>query len=67
MTPRETTTRQIEMTAAAHAGNQHAEPPGPGWRPVVLPVAGVGLLIAAAAIHLDLTGYRTIPRSRSCG
>jgi hypothetical protein len=35
----------------------------------MLPVAGVGLLIAAGATHLDLylTGYRTIPRSRSCG
>jgi len=51
------------MTAAARAGKQHAEPPGPGWRTVLLRVAGAGLLIAAGAIHLDLylTGYRTIP------
>jgi predicted lipoprotein with Yx(FWY)xxD motif len=34
-----------------------------GWLPVILRVAGSGLLIATAAIHLDLylTGYRTIP------
>jgi hypothetical protein len=51
------------MTAAAQAGKGHAEPPGPGWQTVILRVAGVGLLIAAGAIHLDLylTGYRTIP------
>ena len=51
------------MTAAARAGKEHAEPPGPGWRTVMLRVAGAGLLIAAGAIHLDLylTGYRTIP------
>ena len=63
MTRREATTRQAMMTAAARAGKQHAEPPGPGWRTVVLRVAGAGLLIAAGAIHLDLylTGYRTIP------
>ena len=63
MTRRETTTRQAKMPAAARAGKQHAEPPGPGWRAVMLRVAGAGLLIAAGAIHLDLylTGYRTIP------
>jgi predicted lipoprotein with Yx(FWY)xxD motif len=35
----------------------------PGWSRVILRVAGSGLLIATAAIHLDLylTGYRTIP------
>src|SRR6202020_3397889 len=33
------------------------------WLQIVLRVAGSGLLIATAAIHLDLylTGYRTIP------
>ena len=48
---------------AARAGKQHAGPPGPGWRTVLLRVAGAGLLVAAGAIHLDLylTGYRTIP------
>ena len=63
MTRRETTTRQAKMTPAAQAGKQHPEPPGPGWRAVMLRVAGAGLLIAAGAIHLDLylTGYRTIP------
>jgi predicted lipoprotein with Yx(FWY)xxD motif len=35
----------------------------PGWFGVILRVLGSGLLIATAAIHLDLyvTGYRTIP------
>ncbi len=35
----------------------------PGWFGVILRVVGSGLLIATAAIHLDLylTGYRTIP------
>src|SRR3984957_8759689 len=63
MTRRETTTRQAEIPAAAPAGKQHAEPPGPGWRTITRRVAGAGLLIAAGAIHLDLylTGYRTIP------
>jgi predicted lipoprotein with Yx(FWY)xxD motif len=63
MTRRETTTRQAKMTAAARAGQEHAEPPEPGWRTLVLRVAGAGLLIAAGAIHLDLylTGYQTIP------
>ncbi len=42
---------------------QHAQRPARGWQAVLLPVAGAGLLIATAAIHLDLylTGYRTIP------
>jgi predicted lipoprotein with Yx(FWY)xxD motif len=40
-----------------------AEPVAPGWYRIILRVAGSGLLIATAAIHLDLylTGYRTIP------
>jgi len=63
MTRREATTRQAPTAAAARAGKQHAEPPGPGWPAVLLRVAGAGLLVAAGAIHLDLylTGYRTIP------
>jgi predicted lipoprotein with Yx(FWY)xxD motif len=42
---------------------ENAERPAPGWPAVVLRVVGSGLLIATAAIHLDLylTGYRTIP------
>ena len=42
------------------------EPPAPsarGWVHIILRGVGAGLLIATAAIHLDLyvTGYRTIP------
>jgi predicted lipoprotein with Yx(FWY)xxD motif len=42
---------------------EHAERPASGWPAIILRVAGSGLLIATAAIHLDLylTGYRTIP------
>jgi len=42
---------------------EHRAPPAPGWLQITLRVAGSGLLIATAAIHLDLylTGYRTIP------
>jgi predicted lipoprotein with Yx(FWY)xxD motif len=42
---------------------EHAERLAPGWPKVILRVVGSGLLIATAAIHLDLylTGYRTIP------
>src|SRR5580693_5146127 len=37
--------------------------PAPDWPAIILRVVGSGLLIAIAAIHLDLylTGYRTIP------
>jgi len=51
------------MTAVANARQQHAQRPARGWPTVLLRVAGAGLLIATAAIHLDLylTGYRTIP------
>jgi predicted lipoprotein with Yx(FWY)xxD motif len=40
-----------------------AERPAPDWPRLILRVVGAGLLIATAAIHLDLyvTGYRTIP------
>jgi predicted lipoprotein with Yx(FWY)xxD motif len=49
--------------AARRAAPEHAEPPPRRWVRPVLRVAGAGLLIATAAIHLDLylTGYRTIP------
>ncbi|HKE66843.1 MAG TPA: hypothetical protein VKB59_19640 [Micromonosporaceae bacterium] len=42
---------------------KQAERPASGWPRVVLGVLGSGLLIATAAIHLDLylTGYRNIP------
>jgi predicted lipoprotein with Yx(FWY)xxD motif len=51
------------MTAAARAVMDHTEPSGLDWRRLILRVVGAGLLIATAAIHLDLyvTGYRTIP------
>ena len=51
------------MAAAARAAKQHEGVSAPGWRIALLRVAGSGLLIATAAIHLDLylTGYRTIP------
>ena len=42
---------------------EHPAPSEPNWLQIILRVAGSGLLIATAAIHLDLylTGYRTIP------
>ena len=56
-------TRPGTTTAAGRAAPEHAGPPPRGWARIVLRVAGSGLLIATAAIHLDLylTGYRTIP------
>jgi predicted lipoprotein with Yx(FWY)xxD motif len=49
--------------ATARAAEEHPEPAAPGWPAIGLRVSGAGLLIATAAIHLDLyvTGYRTIP------
>src|SRR6266480_6368971 len=63
MTERESMTRPGTVSAAGRAVREHAEPPAPGWPRAILRVAGAGLLIATAAIHLDLylTGYRTIP------
>jgi predicted lipoprotein with Yx(FWY)xxD motif len=48
---------------AGRAAREDAERSAPSWPAVVLRVLGSGLLIATAAIHLDLylTGYRTIP------
>ena len=59
MTERHSMTRLGTVRAA----RQDAERPTPGWPAVMLRVVGSGLLIATAAIHLDLylTGYRTIP------
>jgi predicted lipoprotein with Yx(FWY)xxD motif len=58
-------TARHDMTrpGTAKGGREDAGRPAPGWPAVVLRVAGAGLLIATAAIHLDLylTGYRTIP------
>jgi|SRR5690349_13568712 hypothetical protein len=62
MTRRETTAKRA-MMAAAPVLREHAEPPAPRWRRVLLRLMGLDLLIATGAIHLDLylTGYRTIP------
>jgi predicted lipoprotein with Yx(FWY)xxD motif len=53
------------MTSTAPANTQEADHSRLGWKTVLLllRVLGSGLLIATAAIHLDLyvTGYRTIP------
>jgi predicted lipoprotein with Yx(FWY)xxD motif len=56
-------TRLGTIRGAGRAARGHAERPAPGWPTVILRVLGSGLLIATAAIHLDLylTGYRTIP------
>ena len=63
MTERHSMTRLGTVRGAGGAAREHAERPAPGWPAVILRVAGSGLLIATAAIHLDLylTGYRTIP------
>src|SRR6478752_8639923 len=63
MTQRQTTTGPGTERSAGQPTREHAERPAPGWPTVILRVAGSGLLIATAAIHLDLylTGYRTIP------
>jgi predicted lipoprotein with Yx(FWY)xxD motif len=63
MTQRHSMTRLGTIKDAGRAAREHAERPLPGWLAVILRVAGSGLLIATAAIHLDLylTGYRTIP------
>src|ERR1700726_3712424 len=63
MTPRHSMTRLGTIRGAGRAVRENAERPASGWPAVLLRVAGSGLLIATAAIHLDLylTGYRTIP------
>jgi len=63
MTERHSTTRLGTVGGAGRATREHAGRQAPGWPAVILRVAGSGLLIATAAIHLDLylTGYRTIP------
>jgi predicted lipoprotein with Yx(FWY)xxD motif len=63
MTERQDMTRLTTVTDAGRAAREHTGRTVPGWPAVILRVAGSGLLIATAAIHLDLylTGYRTIP------
>src|SRR5580700_5826385 len=63
MTERHSMTRLGTVRGAGRAAREHAERQAPGWPAVILRVVGSGLLIATAAIHLDLylTGYRTIP------
>jgi len=63
MTERQSMTRQGTARGAGRTMREHAERPAAGWPKVILRVVGSGLLIATAAIHLDLylTGYRTIP------
>jgi predicted lipoprotein with Yx(FWY)xxD motif len=63
MAERHSMTRLGTVRGAGRAAREHAERPAPGWLAVILRVVGSGLLIATAAIHLDLylTGYRTIP------
>jgi predicted lipoprotein with Yx(FWY)xxD motif len=63
MTERHSMTRLGKVRGAGRAGREDAERPAPRWAAVLLRVVGSGLLIATAAIHLDLylTGYRTIP------
>jgi predicted lipoprotein with Yx(FWY)xxD motif len=63
MTERHSMTRPGTTRGAGRAAREHAGRPAPGWPAVILRVAGSALLIATAAIHLDLylTGYRTIP------
>jgi predicted lipoprotein with Yx(FWY)xxD motif len=63
MTERQSMTRLGTARGAGRPIREHAERPASGRPTVILRVAGSGLLIATAAIHLDLylTGYRTIP------
>jgi predicted lipoprotein with Yx(FWY)xxD motif len=62
MTERESSIRPGTV-GGGRAGPEHAAPLTLGWAGIAGRVAGSGLLIATAAIHLDLylTGYRTIP------
>jgi len=63
MTRRQNMTRLGTAKDGGRPTREHAQRPAPDWPKVILRVAGSGLLIATAAIHLDvyLTGYRTIP------
>jgi predicted lipoprotein with Yx(FWY)xxD motif len=63
MTQRQSVTRLGAVRGAGRTAREHAQRPASGWLKAILRVVGSGLLIATAAIHLDLylTGYRTIP------
>ena len=63
MTERQDMTRLTTVKGAGRAAREHTGRTAAAWPAVILRVAGSGLLIATAAIHLDLylTGYRTIP------
>src|SRR2546430_5777716 len=63
MTERQSMTRLGTVRGAGRPVREHAERPASGRGTVILRVAGSGLLIATAALHLDLylTGYRSIP------
>src|SRR6266702_888950 len=63
MTERLSMTRPGTVRGAGRAAREDAGRSASGWPAVILRVTGSGLLIATAAIHLDLylTGYRTIP------
>src|SRR3984893_7827106 len=63
MTDRESMIRPGTTRTAGRAAREHAEPPPRGWPRVIMRVVGSGLLVATAAIHLDLylTRYQTIP------
>jgi predicted lipoprotein with Yx(FWY)xxD motif len=63
MTEQQSMSRLGTVRGTGRAAHKHAVRPAPGWPKVILRVVGSGLLIATAAIHLDLylTGYRTIP------
>jgi predicted lipoprotein with Yx(FWY)xxD motif len=63
MTERHSMTRLGTVRGAGRPVRENSERRAPGWPAVILRVVGSGLLIATAAIHLDLylTGYRTIP------
>ena len=63
MTQRQSKSSLGTVRGAERAAREHTDRPPPSWPTVILRVAGSGLLIATAAIHLDLylTGYRTIP------
>src|ERR1700745_4241979 len=64
MTERHSRTRRgtITIGSAGRAARTDAGRAAPGWPAIVLRVAGSGLLIATAAIHLDL--YLTGPGQR---
>jgi predicted lipoprotein with Yx(FWY)xxD motif len=63
MTRWQSMTRRGTVSGAGRIMQEHDVRPAPDWRRIILRVVGSGLLIATAAIHLDLylTGYRTIP------